>query len=216
MKTPSDRIKAIERNTNALMIKALSLKLELSKGEFREEDHPRADDGRFGDKTGSHEGKKEDKEDGARSIGKPTHNGPGPVSPEDGDIISNESKWKGQNVPIIVESPLKGDKIVVWEMENGHLHGFGTDQTDWRNDDNTPSEWRGYDLKDQGDYAASVKDFEKTTIVDVREYDMSGASYREGIKRGDFTNSGIGEDELDSMSDDEIEEIIRDHGIDLP
>lgn len=76
MKTPSDRIKEIERNTNALMIKALSLKLELSKGEFREEDHPRADDGRFGDKAGSHDGegsasgKKE--EPGGVSDGKPS------------------------------------------------------------------------------------------------------------------------------------------------
>ena len=58
MKTPSDRITEIERNTNALMIKALSLKLALSKGEFREEDHPRADDGKFGSGAGS--GKKEE------------------------------------------------------------------------------------------------------------------------------------------------------------
>jgi hypothetical protein len=52
MKTPSDRIKAIERNLGTLTIKALSLKLELSKGEFREEDHPRADDGKFGSGSG--------------------------------------------------------------------------------------------------------------------------------------------------------------------
>ena len=53
MKTPSDRITEIERNTNTLMVKALSLKLALSKAEFHEEDHPRADDGKFGSGSGN-------------------------------------------------------------------------------------------------------------------------------------------------------------------
>lgn len=58
MKTPGDRIDTIEKDLGTLTIKALSLKLALSKGEFREEDHPRADDGKFGSGSGS--GKKED------------------------------------------------------------------------------------------------------------------------------------------------------------
>jgi hypothetical protein len=58
MKTPGDRIDTIEKNLGTLMIKALSLKLELSKADFKEEDHPRADDGKFGSGSGS--GKKED------------------------------------------------------------------------------------------------------------------------------------------------------------
>jgi len=56
MKTPGDRIDTIEKNLGTLMIKALSLKLELSKGEFREEDHPRADDGKWGDGGGGSSG----------------------------------------------------------------------------------------------------------------------------------------------------------------
>ena len=48
MKTPGDRIDTIERDLGTLTIKALSLKLELSKADFKEAEHPRADDGKFG------------------------------------------------------------------------------------------------------------------------------------------------------------------------
>jgi hypothetical protein len=64
MKTPGDRIDTIEKNLGTLMIKALSLKLELSKADFKEEDHPRADDGKFGSGSGSH--KESEKKEGEK------------------------------------------------------------------------------------------------------------------------------------------------------
>jgi len=85
MKTPSDRITEIERNTNALVIKALSLKLALSKADFREADHPRADDGKFG--SGSGNGKKEDGEESESGESDPSED-----SPVGGSIEANGKK----------------------------------------------------------------------------------------------------------------------------
>jgi hypothetical protein len=60
MKTPSDRLQKINERINDLTLTALVVESRLTKaGEFREEDHPRADDGRFGEKPGEHEGEKE-------------------------------------------------------------------------------------------------------------------------------------------------------------
>lgn len=73
MKTPHDRIDAIERAVNTLTIKALALKLELSKADWKEEDHPRADDGKFGSGSGSHkEPERKEKESSANSNKKPS------------------------------------------------------------------------------------------------------------------------------------------------
>ena len=53
MKTPQDRIAALEARINTLAVKALSLQLTVSKGDFKESEHPRADDGKFGSGSGS-------------------------------------------------------------------------------------------------------------------------------------------------------------------
>jgi hypothetical protein len=60
MKTPSDRLQKINERINDLTLTALVLESRLTKaGEFREEDHPRAEDGRFGEKPGEHGGSQE-------------------------------------------------------------------------------------------------------------------------------------------------------------
>ena len=60
MKTPADRITALEQRIDTLAIKALSLQLA-QKSDFKESEHPRADDGKFGQGSGS--GKKETTEE---------------------------------------------------------------------------------------------------------------------------------------------------------
>ncbi len=141
-------------------------------------------------------------------------------------IYTDDDHWKGKPVPRMTENGgLEGDKIVVWEMENGHKHGFFTDRRDWREDDLVPDRYRDYDLADQGDYAHAVQEHERTTLVDVREYTLDAAGYREGVRNGDFeirVRNGdfkiitIDPDEIDNMTDEEIEEAARMWGLELP
>ncbi len=103
MKTPGDRITEIERNTNTLMIKALSLKLALSKAEFREEDHPRADDGKFGQGSGS--GKKEESSSDAETSPSQENNTQKKTivfQRKDDPQPEIPKKQSGQSLPIIV------------------------------------------------------------------------------------------------------------------
>ena len=69
MKTPQDRIAALEARINTLAVKALSLQLSVSKSDFKESEHPRADDGKFGQGSGG--GKKETKESESKPSKKP-------------------------------------------------------------------------------------------------------------------------------------------------
>jgi hypothetical protein len=108
MKTPSDRINTIERDLGTLMIKALSLKLQLSKGEFREEDHPRADDGKFGDKAGSHEGGESGEGGGdIKNYSIPIQTSEQSIK----SIISDES-YEKYGLRVITENP-KGDTEIL-------------------------------------------------------------------------------------------------------
>jgi len=109
MKTPGDRIDTIEKNLGTLMVKALSLKLELSKGEFREEDHPRADDGKFGSGGGS--GKKEDKEESRSSGSSSSGSDVGRFTDKQGNELTDtrgqggEGKWVKLNGAYVLIKP---------------------------------------------------------------------------------------------------------------
>jgi hypothetical protein len=66
MKTPSDRLQKINERINDLTLTALVLESRLTKaGEWDENKHPRADDGKFGSGSGSHKvpEKKEEKKE---------------------------------------------------------------------------------------------------------------------------------------------------------
>ena len=89
MKTPQDRIKALESRIDTLAVKALSLQLA-QKSDFKESEHPRADDGKFGQGSGSgkkeiHEYTPQSKEDAERDRTKPIK------SPPKGAIIGERA-----------------------------------------------------------------------------------------------------------------------------
>ena len=96
MKTPSDRITEIERNTNTLTIKALSLKLELSKADFKEEDHPRADDGKFGEGSGRSEEKENVNGGSSKESEKISDEKLKPKSSDDSNLKPEEYPTKGE------------------------------------------------------------------------------------------------------------------------
>jgi len=131
------------------------------------------------------------------------------------EIYTDDDHWKGKPVPRMTNA-LDGDKIVVWEMANGHKHGFGTDRRDWREDDLVPYSYLNYKLSDQGDYAYAIQEYEGTWLVAVREYTNDAAGIREGVRNGDFEIINVNPDEIDNMTDEEIEEAAQRLGLKLP
>ena len=134
MKTPSDRIAAIERSVNSLTIKALSLRLALSKGEFREEDHPRDADGKFGSGGGS--GKKEETKEGGSILDQINQGGAGSNARNRAKEVASRIKTPDQARDDTLRSrniyPLsENEKPVLVNDKPGTLwHGDGVDRSE--------------------------------------------------------------------------------------